>query len=101
MSRDELTSFNPFAPHHFTSGGTLQQASPTMQEDKVLPTPESRSPSRSPVIPPMNILAPVHAPQPTPKASPPVFERYDRGSVTPELVIRKAINTWGARPSFR
>lgn len=49
----------------------------------------------------MNILAPVHAPQPTPKASPPVFERYDRGSVTPELVIRKAINTWGARPSFR
>jgi hypothetical protein len=77
--------------------------SPAMLVYEMPPTPESRSPSRSPVVSPMNIpAAPIHAPQPaTTFASRQVFERYDRGRVTPDLVVRRKINTWGAQPSFR
>ncbi|KAF8610308.1 hypothetical protein BDV93DRAFT_12834 [Ceratobasidium sp. AG-I] len=108
MSHPELSSFNPFAPHPFTSGGVSPGASPIQTSTPLefhapMPTSGIQSGSGSPAVSPLNApLPPTHASQQAPSfASPRVFEQYDRGRVTPDLVIRKSLNNWGAQRSFR
>ncbi|KDN42159.1 hypothetical protein RSAG8_07017, partial [Rhizoctonia solani AG-8 WAC10335] len=99
----QLSSFDPFAAHPFTSGGTPPETSPvqtpTLRGQDALPTPEAQSPASSPMdMPPV----PIHAPRPTFKLAPQsVFEQYDPGRVTPDLVVRKKINYWSIQPSSR
>ncbi|KAG8711753.1 hypothetical protein FRC11_001941, partial [Ceratobasidium sp. 423] len=60
MSHPELVSFDPLAPHSFTSGGTTPERSPLqtpLQGQEALPTPETRSPSQSPTSSPMDMPA--------------------------------------------
>ncbi|KAH7340973.1 hypothetical protein B0J17DRAFT_341001 [Rhizoctonia solani] len=102
MSHPQLSSFDPFAPHPFTSGGTSLEQSPTLRGQDMPPTLEVRSPSQSPVSTPMDMPAvPLHAPKPTVKIPTRVFEQYDRGRITPDLVVRRQINAWTVQPSFR
>ncbi|CAE6404517.1 unnamed protein product [Rhizoctonia solani] len=95
MSHPQLASFDPFAAHPFTSGGAPQELSvktPIAWGQDMLPTPP-RSPSQSPVSSPMDMPeAPLYAPKPTYKiAAQGVFEQYDRGRVTPDLVEIQSI----------
>ncbi|GAB1517832.1 hypothetical protein RhiTH_000885 [Rhizoctonia solani] len=106
MSHPQLASFDPFAAHPFTSGGTPPELSPLQTPvawgQDMLPTPP-RSPSQSPAPSPMDMPeVPIYAPKPTFKiAGQGVFEQYDRGCITPDLVVRKKINTWAVQPSYR
>ncbi|EUC61760.1 ubiquitin-conjugating enzyme E2 D/E, putative [Rhizoctonia solani AG-3 Rhs1AP] len=107
MSHPQLSSFDPFAAHPFTSGGTPPGGSPlqtpTLRAQDTLPSPDIRSPSQSPVSSPMDMPpAFIHAPKPTFKSpAQAVFEQYDRGRVTPDLVVRQKINSWSIQPSSR
>lgn len=105
MSSPDLSSFNPHgAEYSFMLGGTPPQQSPSqspMQEhDRRLPASGAQSLSQSPATSPLSAPKPIHAPVPTP-ASRQVFERYDRGCLTPDLVLRGPINNWGAQPLSR
>ncbi|KAF8682758.1 hypothetical protein RHS04_02219 [Rhizoctonia solani] len=106
MSHPQLASFDPFAAHPFTSGGTPPELSPLQTPvawgQDMLPTPP-RSPSQSPAPSPMDMPeVSIYAPKPTFKiAGQGVFEQYDRGCITPDLVVRKKINTWAVQPSYR
>ncbi|KAG8739039.1 hypothetical protein FRC10_006234 [Ceratobasidium sp. 414] len=101
MLHPELFSFEPLATHPFTAGGTadstpIQTSAPP--EDSLLFSSVPRSASHSPMVTPLEVPdRPTYAPKPIPSYVPQgVFEQYDRGRVTPDPVIRKEFNNWGA-----
>ncbi|KAG9122509.1 hypothetical protein FRC07_001068 [Ceratobasidium sp. 392] len=106
MSYPELSSFNPLAAHPFTAAGSADSTpfrSPTPPEDSLLFSSIPRSASQSPAVTPLEVPErPTYAPKPIPSYVPRgVFEQYDRGRVTPDLVIRKKLNNWGAQRTSR
>ncbi|KAG9100657.1 hypothetical protein FS749_013893 [Ceratobasidium sp. UAMH 11750] len=105
LSHPELFSFNPLASHPFTAGGSVD-CTPIIQtstppEDSLLFSSVPRSASSSPEVSPLEVLdQPIFAPKPIPSYVPRgVFEQYDRGRVTPDLVIRKKLNNWSIQRS--
>ncbi|QRV86602.1 ubiquitin-conjugating enzyme E2 [Ceratobasidium sp. AG-Ba] len=111
MSHPGLSSFNPLAAHPFTAAGSIEGSpiqTPTPPEDSLLFSSMPRSMSSSPSVSPLEAPdRPAYAPQtiapkPIPSYVPQgVFEQYDRGRVTPDLVIRKKLNNWGTQRVFR
>ncbi|KAG8738168.1 hypothetical protein FRC12_016858 [Ceratobasidium sp. 428] len=106
MPHPELSSFNPLAAHPFTAAGsvdTIPARASTPPEDSLLFSSVPRSASHSPVVTPLEVPGrPTYAPKPIPSYVPQgVFEQYDRGRVTPDLVIRKKLNNWGAQQASR
>ncbi|KAJ1309678.1 hypothetical protein OPQ81_006442 [Rhizoctonia solani] len=65
----QLSSFDPFVAHPFTSGGTPPEQSLKTQPlwgHEAFPTPGLSSSSQSPASSPMHMpVAPIHAPKPT------------------------------------
>ncbi|ELU44918.1 ubiquitin-conjugating enzyme domain-containing protein [Rhizoctonia solani AG-1 IA] len=101
MSHPQLASFDPFAAHPFTSGGTPPELSPLQTPvawgQDMLPTPP-RSPSQSPAPSPMDMPeVPIYAPKPTFKiAGQGVFEKsihgqFNHPTVEPDQVATNVL----------